>query len=211
MNERTCKNCKGEGFIPDGKPARIDTLRNRVTSTVGLLLLLAEELEDLHVLAYNRPASVGEERVKGGSRDFALDTHGDPKARDAFRDLNRVTLDLAELATIAAHDAVKVLTAGEVSTKGTRRSIKFAELADKIRAQAERVKRGEYTPIRRMAQPDNADALRAAQTSTEEARREFKAMRRLARWLWENSADVQHLPPDLDKVAQGLYPAKQSA
>jgi len=57
---------------------RTDTLKNRTASTRELLGMVLEELEDLHVLAYERATALSEAKVSGGSHDYALDTHGDP-------------------------------------------------------------------------------------------------------------------------------------
>lgn len=84
---------------------RIDTLRNSIAGARELLDLIHQELEDLHLLAYERATAVSEAKVSGGSHDYALDTHGDPNARTAYRELGRAVdsacILLAEASTNA--------------------------------------------------------------------------------------------------------------
>lgn len=66
---------------------RIDTFRRTMDAVVERLAELRPDIEDIHELAYNRTKAAAYDRVSGGSPDFALDTHGDMKARDLYIDL----------------------------------------------------------------------------------------------------------------------------
>lgn len=137
---------------------RIDTLRNQIAATCTLLNMVAEELQDLHDLAYERATTATEAKVAGGSRDYALDTHGDPQARAAYRQIGDATSNAcATLATIS-HDALALLRTGNTPTRGRRR-IQLAELGEAIAAQQRRIARGDYSAIRRGPQPDRDQAL----------------------------------------------------
>lgn len=161
--DRRCRICNGTGILTPGPPVRIDTLRNRTNATVALLELLIAQADELHAMAYERAGHRGEtERVKGGSRDYALDNHGDPKARAALRSLNQVTIAMAEMATTASHDALRLLTEGHPPTTGPR-TAQASELGEAIMAQARRILAGDFVPWRGMPQPGVDTALRAAE------------------------------------------------
>ncbi len=137
-------------------PLRIDKLRNQFTATHGRLQLAEAEIEDLYVLAYDRPAAK-EQRVNGGERDYALDTHGDPRARQLLRDGASI-LD-ATMADISAWcDAVRAFMAdGEIAARRKPFTVTANETADAIAAQSRRRRRGEYTP--RRTYPQNVDQI----------------------------------------------------
>lgn len=145
-----------------GKTPRIDTMRNRLHATLQLLAMVGEELDDLHVLAYDRRAVADDDvKVAGGQRDYALDTNGDMQARDAYRNLALAQADMFDVAAEAAHDAVTVLRRGERTAPRGPRMIQAIELADAIAHQAKRAAAGEYTPFAREPQPE-ADRAAAA-------------------------------------------------
>lgn len=145
---------------------RIDTLRNRIEATQSLLTTVLEELEDLHVLAYERAVVSREAKVSGGERDYALDTHGDPKVREAYRALGDVivgdklivddkeVLSVCDLLAVAAHDVIRILRNGERNGRLPRRRINAEEHALALENQTIRLARGEYTPVRREPQPE---------------------------------------------------------
>jgi hypothetical protein len=137
---------------------RIDTLRNRIAGTRQLLEMLAEELDDLHLLAYERPAAKDEAHVAGGSRDYALDTHGDPQCRAAYRRLGDVTADACARIDASITDALQLLRQGSPPTR-TGRRLHLVELGEAIAAQTRRAARGDYTAVRRGPQPDERRAL----------------------------------------------------
>lgn len=176
-----CPTCEGRGTVKTFAPVRIDTLRNRVNATIDLLKLLAAQLEDLHVLAYERNvARVEMERVQGGDRDYALDTHGDPRARDAFRALNTTTMSAAEWIATATHDALRLLTEGKPPTSGTRKAT-AVEVGHALVAQSRRVQRGEYTPYRGFPQPGIDTSLKATEQENERLTREVKKLEKRLR------------------------------
>lgn len=150
---------------------RIDTLRNQIAGARELLDMIHQELEDLHVLAYERATLLSEAKVSGGSHDYALDTHGDERARDAYKALGRAVdgacIHLAE----ASNNALNLLRQGNTPGRG-QRHLRLAELGEAIAAQSRRSRRGDYTPIRRGPQPEHHHALDQLQQERDAAIRE---------------------------------------
>ena len=153
---------------------RIDTMRNRIAGTVELLLMAFEELEDLHVLAYDRPSAVEEAKVAGGSSHHYLDTHGDMQAKDAYRDLWRALDGSCIHLSERCNNALNTLRAGKTTaTTRAPRHLRLTELGEAIAAQADRARRGEYSPVRRGPQPDVGKTLNEMTKSREELRRQL--------------------------------------
>jgi len=144
---------------------RIDTIRNRITTTRDLLTAIHNELEDLHVLAYDRKVAAAEAPVRGGQPDWALDTHGDPHARSAYRALAEATLNACAQLTEASHNAIRILRDHQPGdTPRTRRLITTDELVTALAAQARRqTNRTSYQAIPAVPQPEHAEVLRAAE------------------------------------------------
>lgn len=144
---------------------RIDTVRNRITTAQQVLTTIHDELEDLHVLAYDRQVAAAEAPVRGGQRDWALDTHGDPRARAAYRQLAEATLNACAQLAEASHNAIRVLRDHQPGdTPRTRRLITTDELVTALAAQARRqTNRTSYQPARAIPQPEHAEVLRAAE------------------------------------------------
>ncbi len=133
---------------------RIDTVRRSMAAARELLDLLERDLDDLHALAYDRPRGGDRPNVRGGARDYALDRHGDPKARALLRTVS-ATLD-ANLTNLvsALLDARAYLREGEVGRRVPVRRVSSTELSALIAAQHRRRARGEYVPNRTYPQPD---------------------------------------------------------
>src|SRR5690606_13239230 len=142
-----------------------DTVRNRITATRQVLAAIHDELEDLHVLAYDRRAAAAEAPVRGGQRDWALDTHGDPHARSAYRLLAEATIGACAQLAEASHNAIRILRDHQPGdTPRTRRLITTDELVTALAAQARRqTNRTSYQPTRAIPQPEYAEVLRAAE------------------------------------------------
>lgn len=134
---------------------RIDTVRRNIATTRDLLDLVARELDDLHALAYDKPRGAGDRpNVRGGARDYALDRHGDPRARELLKDL--VTNLDAVLAALhdTALQARAFMRDGSVGRRVQVRRVSQTELKGLIAAQERRRARGEYSPHRTYPQPD---------------------------------------------------------
>ena len=157
--DRSWRNlCDHAAHQPPKQPApRIDTMRNRLAATRALLAMVQDELEDLNVLAYDR-ARINRERVRGGEPDWALDTHGDPRARTAYREIGTSTIHALEVIADAHHQALTLLRSGTPTGRRPRYIINSEELAQAIEAQARRAARDEYTPTARESQPDKHQA-----------------------------------------------------
>lgn len=147
-------------YAENSASPRIDTVRNRLTSTVTLLETLDLELPDLHVLATDRAVARREAMVSGGERDYALDNHGDPRARLAYKLIAHATQDTSDIFTDVAHDVFRVLRAGEVGRPG-RPTVGPEGLALALLAQSKRIANGEYTPVRAVDQPNGGQAAKA--------------------------------------------------
>lgn len=156
---------------------RIDTTRNQLTATRTLLGTAEETIEDLHALAYDRQTAAERQAVKGGERDYALDTHGDPRARQAYAGLAEATSQACSIIAIACDDAARVLNeGGQVdTTRGRGTPIPTEDLAQQLALQARRAARGDYTPVRTRPQPAADDAARVL----DRVRRERDEARRL--------------------------------
>lgn len=167
---------------------RLDTMRNRIAATRDLLTMIGEELEDLHVLAYDRPSAVDEAKVAGGSANYYLDTHGDKRARDAYRNLWTSLDNICTTIDGASNIALNLLRKGDTPTNQGPRTVHLSELGDLIAAQARRAKSDGYSPVRRGPQPDEAkamdargkdrdDEIRTLKSDLKDAREEIQRLR----------------------------------
>lgn len=158
---------------------RIDTLRNQLTATIELLAMARDELEDLHTLAYDRPTARSEIVVSGGAPDYALDNHGDTRARNAYRLLGDKAIEAAKLLADAAHGAISILREDDGDDRArTGRTINRHDLADAIEAQGRRITRGEFVPVRRLPQPGTTDVVKELRTRLDRQRRLAKELER---------------------------------
>lgn len=138
---------------------RVDTLRKTIAATIDVLEAVGQEAEDLHVLAYDRKTAAEEAHVAGGSRDYALDTHGDPRAREAYRDLGDQAVKACQILGASVERAVKLLRASDDTKRPQgKRTTAAVVLADSIAARARRVADGTFVPVRRLPQPDQGKA-----------------------------------------------------
>lgn len=138
---------------------RIDSTRNRLDATTRLLETARSDLDVLHALAYERHTARREAVVAGGARDYALDTHGDPRARGAYKQLSLACHDTCDILAEAAHDAIALLREGD--GHGRRRggaALTAVDMAVALDAQARRAARGEFTPRSSVPQPGAAEA-----------------------------------------------------
>lgn len=137
---------------------RIDTTRNRLDATIKLLAKAHDDLDVLHTLAYNRATARREAMVSGGDRDYALDNHGDPRARDAYKQLSLATLDTCDILAETAHTVAALFTDGyDDQRRRGGQTITVIDLAVALEAKARRASRGEFSPTPVMPQP-SADA-----------------------------------------------------
>lgn len=166
---------------------RIDTTRNRLAATRELLGDVEKEIEDLHTLAYDRQVAKDDVAVSGGQRDYALDTHGDPRARDAYRTLANTVSDVCDQLAEAAHDVIVLLREGDTPghPRGRRR-IDTEELAQQLEHQAVRIANGDYTPHRIRPQPEAAETR--------------KVLDRVRRERDQARADVERLKAELARL-----------
>lgn len=149
-------------------------MRNRLAATRELLSLAERELEDLHILAYERARAASDAKVSGGTRDYALDTHGDVKAREAYTRLGDVivggpgVVGVCDLLAGAAHDMIRILRVGESNSRSPSIRVSALELAEALEAQAARIAQGMYTPVRKEHQPGQKKINRAVTELREE-------------------------------------------
>lgn len=155
---------------------RLDTMRNRVAATLRLLTMVEQELEDLHVLAYDRPSAVDEAKVAGGSAEYYLDTHGNMKARDAYRALWRSLDGICQSIDGASNNALYILRKGDTPTNQGPRTASLTELGELIAAQERRARRGDYTAVRRGPQPDREKSVDQLRKERDQARFDLDEM-----------------------------------
>lgn len=135
---------------------RIDTARNRLDRTIERLQHTRAEIDDLHVLAYDRRAAAERLGVHGGDPTAVgidLDTHGDRRAREVLGYLLELSAVVCDLLDDTIRDSRRVLTDGDSPRPRTRRTIDSTELKEALDAQIRRRNRGEYSPLRRYPQP----------------------------------------------------------
>lgn len=172
---------------------RIDRVRNQAHAAIELLHTTLRHLNDLHTLAYDRPSAAERLAIRGGERDYALDTHGDPHARDLLRQGMRITdTTCADLARWA-HDIAAYLNDGERTHRRTTPTATATDVNDALDAQARRRQRGDYTPQRTAPQP--TDTLLAE-------------LRELRRQLTERDAELSALRAENDKLTALIPPAE---
>lgn len=159
---------------------RIDTVHARFTACRSLMDSTATGIDLLHALAYSRHnSSADEPKVKGGSRDYALDTHGDPKARAAYKTLAEASFTAIEQLTIGCHNALRALNGdAAIDDNGTRRmhpaTVNLLELKIAIDAQKRRIAQGETNPARQFPQPKASKADNAHQLEVQKLRLELR-------------------------------------
>lgn len=183
---------------------RIDTIRREINDAQTVLGYLAANLEDLHALAYEKHHAGQAERTRGGQRDYALDNHGDPKARALYETIAKAIIGLVSGQTLPARkewsrlDGLVQLeqqTRGFL-THGKNDPTKIAavtqadEVVRQIVARRRRIARGEYEPKPIAVQPVVAPSM-DWQTECEVLR---AAVRKVTA---EFAQDHQHCqPPD---------------
>lgn len=146
-----------------GRAPDIRTVTNRLDAARTLLDLVREQLGELYVLANDRPRAAERLNVLGGSRDYALDGHGDPKARELYRHVALELVNLLELMAVSAHTMHGWLRRGEIDTTRRRGAqlITDDELIEVLAAQQRRIDRGEGdAPL--VAQPTRKTAAEIA-------------------------------------------------
>lgn len=133
---------------------RIDTYRRESDDAISLLRWLSGQIADLHDLAYIRHRKGGTEKVRGGSRDYALDTHGDPRARALYQDAARKVIDLVdELVQVEKQVRSYLTEEGSNSTGDAGAATSTDEVVRQIKARRRRMARGEYEPLPIAKQP----------------------------------------------------------
>lgn len=133
---------------------RIDSVRSEIREAMDLLIVLGDQLDDLHVLAYNRHRAAHEAKVRGGSRDYALDNHGDLTARRLYSDVAKQLHTTISDLTASIKDIRGYLTSGGGTTRrDPTADATVDDVLEALDAQARRRQRGEYQPARLVDQP----------------------------------------------------------
>lgn len=168
---------------------RIDTYRRETDDAISLLRWLSGQIADLHDLAYIRHSRGSGEKVRGGSRDYALDTHGDPRARNLYEDAAKQVIHLVDELIEVEKDIRSYLTAeGSNSTGDPKAATTTDEVIRQIKARRRRMARGEYEP-KPIAQQPVVIASVDWQTEVEALR---SAVRKVTRTF---AQDHQHCQP----------------
>lgn len=133
---------------------RIDTFRNDIADAIELLRFLSAQVEDVHVLANDRYKAGAGDRVRGGSRDYALDNHGDPAARDLYRQAARMVDRIVDDIRDQDSELRAFLTkAGRQGRVDKTMMASADEVIRAIDARRRRKERGEYEPVPLAKQP----------------------------------------------------------
>jgi 5-methylcytosine-specific restriction endonuclease McrA len=173
---------------------RIDTFRSTIDGLIIALSQIRDETQDLHELAYSRYRAAQESKVRGGSPDYALDNHGDKRARELYTEVARATVGLGR-DVLGSLDRIRsYLTAGDGSVYQRRNKAgdaPRAEVLSAIAAAERRRKRGEYAPTRIAAIPQ-IDAIEAAASAQGELLHLANAVRKMCSGL---KADRRLLTP----------------
>lgn len=142
---------------------RIDTLRREIGDAIELLRYLAANAEDLHSLAYERHKGAITERTRGGSRDYALDTHGNPDARTLYAKTASTIIDMISRrgGVVELYEETRTfLTTGAASNKLDPSAAASAdEVIAQVKARRRRLARGEYEPVVIAKQPVTLPSL----------------------------------------------------
>ncbi|MGH9281641.1 MAG: hypothetical protein ACRD0S_01755 [Acidimicrobiales bacterium] len=133
-------------------PREVDVLRARLEAIAGAAAALAAQIEDLHVVAYERQAR--DEVKVAGSAGGGIDTVGDQRARSLWRRLD-VELQAIEIGLVGLERAAGNLLCEGPSALQTRGSmVSPGEFARAVLKQRERRESGDYTPHRTEDQPN---------------------------------------------------------
>lgn len=125
---------------------QVRTVRNQVKATSSLLEFVGERLDVVYDLAYDRGKAAERLAVRGGDRDYALDTNGDPKARELYKAVSVDLANMLEVLTISAHEMASWLKDGEVDfRRRSGRTLTADEVLEVRAAGARRAERGEGT------------------------------------------------------------------
>lgn len=135
--------------IPSAPQLRV--VRRKIAAARELLALVDQHIETVHALAYDRKMAADRLAVEGGPHDYALDTNGDPRARELYTQAALQTTDLIELLTIPAHAIVRFMkgdtrTPGTTTRRPTAATCTADEVAEAIARQQLRIANGESEP-----------------------------------------------------------------
>lgn len=135
---------------------RIDTFRNTLDAVSELIAELRPDIEDVYELAHNRPKAAAEARVSGGSRDYALDTHGDMHARELYTKVAAEMVGLARGAEKSMRALRRYLNRddGRPLRLDGSADVSAEEFAQARYARQRRTSRGEHHPHVVVAQPE---------------------------------------------------------
>lgn len=159
---------------------RIDTFRRTMLAVVDLIAELGPDVEDVHDLAYNRNRAANQAKVSGGSRDYALDTHGDMEARRLYTEVAAELIGLGRAAESALRRLRTHLNSEERAIRyDGSANVSATELLQARAARARREARGERHPHRNVAELDRKVHL----DPVDELRHLQGAMRRIAKGL----------------------------
>lgn len=140
---------------------RIDTVRKDLHAVLHAIGTALEHLEDLHALAYDRPRAAQAQR-RSQRTDYALDTHGDPKARAAYEQLATRAPAAATALRTAITGALELFDTGQIRTRrDTTADATTPEIIDALARHHQRHANGTAGSTPTIAQPLPAGANRA--------------------------------------------------
>lgn len=139
---------------------RIDGVRNELDLAVKTLQLVRDNLEDLHVLAYDRATAKNALELASHTRKagYSLDTHGILEARRLY---SQVLFDVRRFIAncLGSADEMRDFLNNlkpfdpTVTPRDKRGDADTTEIAEALDAQSRRLLGGMHTPARLVAQP----------------------------------------------------------
>jgi hypothetical protein len=128
---------------------QLRVVTREVKAAQAMLGLVLDHLGVVHELAYDRVKAADRLKVMGGTHDYALDTNGDPKARELYTQVAYETEDLIRLLAVAAHELVAFMKTPEPAGLHRRRRVGDecapADVVVALEARERRIARGEGT------------------------------------------------------------------
>jgi hypothetical protein len=134
-------------------PRDVDILRDRLRSIARSAQTLDRLAEDLHTLAYDRAVGGDLGPRTATPRHELNPLTGDPFARKVFGKLSARAREADDILRGFTATVGNMLGAGQRDDQLLGSLISPAELARAVKAQRRRNDRGEYVPVRTVAQP----------------------------------------------------------
>ena len=190
---------------------RIDTVRRDTNQLIHRIGAALEHLDDLHAIGWYRHTNGGAlDRRRGGSVDYALDTHGDPAYRAAYEHLARTLIATNITMSNAIGQALTHFTNGKMQTRrDTSADATSVEVIGALGRQAKRRATGGGTTLATVTQPMPTNARKLLQN--EKLRTDLDTLRTAVRKTGGKPDRARLTPLELTawQTAQGTLPKRK--